>query len=213
MNLGEVDLRNLYRTWKDNLGPFQCFFRSTLFVSLQTYEDFQLIEEVGSECNEEVLNKIIEICNGDNFIIIDLPFSQILNLALRLNNEYSIKPILNVNLLFHPFGIVGDKNHISKLINNGLKMNKINPKNYVMLIPYDRYDDNLKAEDFKDNLNNQYGIGEDDLPYTDMLKKLGYTKVIIITENEIKEDLKEYADYIDKDMRAEILRVRTNERF
>ena len=77
------------------------------------------------------------------FLIIDLPLDAILNLALALNNEYSIKPILNVNLLFHPFGIIGNKDNINELINNGLKLKKINTNKFVMLIPYDRYNEEL----------------------------------------------------------------------
>lgn len=243
MNLREIDLRALYRMWKADLGPFVAFFRSTPFVSLQTYDDFILSENNINEhnvkivndtvkdyngkvfCNtvkdfnskilydtmenfnEKLLNSIVENCNENNFIIIDLPLSEILNLALILNNKYCMKPILNVNLLFHPFGIIGDKNNISQLINNGLKLEKIKPKGFIMLIPYDRYDNNLKAEDLKDNLNNQYGLGDDDLPYADVLKEIGYNKVIIFTEDEVKEDLMEYVNFIKKDINAEIIRV------
>ncbi len=207
MNLMEIDLRMLYRTWKLNLGQFRCFFRSTPFVSLQTYDDFSLREENINELNENILKDVIENCNEDNFLIVDLPLEDILDLALILNNDYCIRPILNVNLLFHPFGIIGNKNSISKLINNGLKLKKINPKKFVMLIPYDRYDNNLKTEDFKDKLNNQYGIGEDDLPYVEMLREMRYNKVTILTKDEIKEDLKEYVNYIEKDIRVEIIRV------
>ena len=45
MKLHEIDLKNIYRIWKSDLGPFQGFFRSTPFVSLQTYDDFTLSEE------------------------------------------------------------------------------------------------------------------------------------------------------------------------
>lgn len=207
MNLIEVDLRMLYRTWKSNLGPFRCFLRSTPFVSLQTYDDFSLREENISELNEIILKDVIKNCNEDNFLIVDLPLEDILDLALVLNNDYCIRPILNVNLLFHPFGIIGNKDSISKLINNGLKLKKINPNKFVMLIPYDRYDNNLRNEDLTDKMNNQYGIGEDDLPYIEMLKEMRYNKVTILTKDEIKEDLKEYVNYIEKDMRVEIIRV------
>lgn len=58
MKLGEIDLRMLYRLWKSNLGPFKCFFRSTPFVSLQTYDDFELKKDNENGCNESALNKI-----------------------------------------------------------------------------------------------------------------------------------------------------------
>lgn len=207
MNLQEIDLRKVYRAWKSDLGSFQGFFRSTPFVSLQTYDNFMLSEENISKCNEKILNMVLENCNQSNFIIIDLPIDEILNLALILNNEYSIKPILNLNLLFHPFGIIGSKENIDRLIGIGLKLKKIDTEKFVMLIPYDRYKDELESYDLSDKLNNQYGIGDDDLPNVDILKELGYNKVIVVTYDNIKEDLKEYINIINKDIKVEVMKV------
>lgn len=207
MKLQEVDLRNVYKIWKYNLGPFRGFFRSTPFVSLQTYDDFNLQKENIIEYNPKTLNIILEKFKEDNFLIVDLPLNEIINLSLVLNNEYFIKPILNINLLFHPFGVVGTKDNINKLINNGLKLKKINTNKFIMMIPYDRYDEKIDAEELKNKLNNQYGIGEDDLPYANMLKELGYSQVVIITKDDIKEDLSEYVNFISKDIRVEIIRV------
>ncbi|OOM70709.1 hypothetical protein CLPUN_51740 [Clostridium puniceum] len=207
MNLQEIDLRNIYRTWKSNLGPFQGFFRSTPFVSLQTYDDFEIEEENLIKYDQKAIDIIIENLNENNFLIVDLLLKEILNLALVLNNEYSIKPILNINLLFHPFGIIGSKDNINKLINNGLKLKKINTDKFIMMIPYDRYNEEAGIDDSSNKLNNQYGIGEDDLPYVNMLKELGYSQVIILTKDNIKEDLKDYVNFISKDIRVEIIKV------
>lgn len=207
MNLQEIDLRNIYRTWKSNLGPFQGFFRSTPFVSLQTYDDFEIEEENLIKYDQKAIDIIIENLNENNFLIVDLLLKEILNLALVLNNEYSIKPILNINLLFHPFGIIGSKDNINKLINNGLKLKKINTDKFIMMIPYDRYNEEAGIDDSSNKLNNQYGIVEDDLPYVNMLKELGYSQVIILTKDNIKEDLKDYVNFISKDIRVEIIKV------
>lgn len=209
MNLKEIDLRKLYRTWKSDLGPFECFFRSTSFVSLKTYDDFILNDtKINEDYYKNIINEILENCNDDNFIIIDLPINNILDLSLILNNKYLIKPILNINVLFHPFGIVGCKDEINKLINNGLKLKKIYSSKFVMLIPYDRYNKNLESNHLSNRLNNQYGISEDDLPYVYMLKELGYKKIIIIVKDYIKEDLEEYLNNLNKDIEVEKIRVR-----
>ena len=207
MNLHEIDLRNVYRIWKSNLGPFQCFFRSTLFVSLQTYDDFEFEEENIIKYDQEIIDIIMENFNESKFLIVDLPLKDILNLALTLNNEYSIKPILNINLLFHPFGIIGSKDNINKLVNNGLKLKKIITDKFIMMIPYDRYNEEASTDDISNKLNNQYGIGEDDLPYVNMLKELGYKQVVILTKDNIKEDLNDYVNFINKDIRVEIIKV------
>jgi hypothetical protein len=207
MNLQEIDLRNIYRIWKSNLDPFQGFFRSTPFVSLQSYDDFELEEENIIKHNQEVIDIIMENFNESKFLIVDLPLKDILNVALILNNEYSIKPILNINLLFHPFGMIGTKDNINKLINNGLKLKKIITDKFIMMLPYDRYNEESITEDFSNKLNNQYGIGEDDLPYVNMLKELGYKQVVILTKDNIKEDLNDYVNFINKDIRVEIIKV------
>ena len=208
MHLQDIDLRKVYRIWKSNLGPFQGFFRSAPFVSLQTYDNFILKEENTCQCNKDVLDIIVENCSKNNFFIVDLSIDEILNLAFILNNEYSIKPILNVNLLFHPFGIIGTKENINKLINNGLNLKEVSTEKFVMLIPYDRYNDDFKIDDLKDKLNNQYGINDDDLPNTDMLKILGYTKITILTMNKIKDDLQDYINFINEDIEVEVIKVR-----
>ena len=207
MNLQEIDLKNIYRIWKSNLGPFQGFFRSTPFVSLQTYDDFRLEEENIIRYDQKVIDAIMENFNESNFLIVDLPFKDILNLALVLNNEYSIKPILNVNLLFHTFGIIGTKDNINKLINNGLKLKKITTNKFIMMLPYDRYNEEAAPDDLSNKLNNQYGIGEDDLPYANLLKELGYEQVVIITKDNIKEDLNDYLNFTRKEIRVEIIKV------
>lgn len=207
MNLQEIDLRNIYRIWKSNLGPFQGFFRSTPFVSLQTYDDFILEEENIIKYDQKVIDVIMKNFNENNFLIVDLPLKDILNLALVLNNEYSIKPILNVNLLFHTFGIIGTKDNINKLINNGLKLKKIITNKFIMMLPYDRYNEELAPDDLSNKLNNQYGIGEDDLPYVNMLNELGYEQVVILTKDNIKEDLNDYVNFTCKEIRVEIIKV------
>lgn len=213
MNLQEIDLKKVYKVWKSDLGPFEGFFRSTPFVSLQTYDDFVLSDENTNEYDENVLHNIIKISNENAFLIVDLPLSEILDLTLVLNNEYLIKPILNINLLFHPFGIIGDKDNINKLINNGIKLKKINTSKFVMFISYDRYNEDVESTSLCDKLNNQYGIGEDDLPYANMLRELGYNKMIILTKDKIKEDLNDYINFMNKDISVEIIRVNNNERF
>lgn len=206
MNLSEINLIDVYRQWKADLGPFQCFFRSAPFVSLQTYDDFVLIDE-NNKWNQKVLNKILEIYSDDNFIIVDLPLNDILDLALVLNNKYYIKPILNINLLFHSFGIVGNRNDINKLINNGLKLKAIKSSKFIMLIPYERYNESFNPKEFNNRLNNQFGIGEDDLPNVQMLKKLGYGKVSLLTVDKIKDDLKVYMNSINDGIRLEVIKV------
>ncbi|NFR87957.1 MULTISPECIES: normocyte-binding protein [unclassified Clostridium] len=206
MNLKEVNLREIYKKWKNDLGEFRCFFRSTSFVSLQTYENF-ILDDYKNESKKEIITKIIDEYNDEDFIIVDLPLDEILDLSLELNNNYFIKPILNINLLFHPFGIVGSRKNISKLVNTGIKLNEVKSKKYIMLIPYDRYNEELDVKKIYDNLNNQYAVADDDLPSSDILKRLGYNRIVVFTKDNVKEDLMNYIDYFKNEINVKIVRM------
>lgn len=206
MNLKEVDLRNIYRQWKKGLGPYRCFFRSSPFVSLQTYDDFE-IDDIHEKEDEKISAVILNEKSQGNFVIVDLELDKILDLAVVLNNKENIKPILNVNLLFNIFGLIGTRENISRLINYAHKLKYIKTDKFVMLIPYDRYDDNIDVSKVYDKLNNQYAVGFDDLPTADFLKELGYKGISIITKENLKEDIKEYIEYINKDINVNLVKV------
>ena len=206
MNLKEIDLRKIYRAWKKGLGPYRCFFRSSPFVSLQTYDDFEIIN-CNDQVNKKILSSILKESDREYFVIADFKFDEILNIALKLNNEYHIKPILNINLLFNPFGIVGTKYNISRLLNYAYRINDINTDRYIMLLPYDRYDEKIDVSTVYDKLNNQYAVGFDDLPTVEFIKRLGYKGITIVTKDKIKEDLKDYVNYISNDVKVNLVEV------
>ncbi|HCW54690.1 MAG TPA: normocyte-binding protein [Clostridium sp.] len=206
MNLKEIDFRKIYRTWKKGLGPYRCFFRSSPFVSLQTYDDFK-IKDVHEEADEKILSLVLNESSDNNFVIADFEFDKILDIALKINNENKIKPILNINLLFHPFGIVGTKDNICRLIKYSDKLIDIKTNKYVMLIPYDRYDEKINMDKMNDKLNNQYSVGFDDLPTVEFLKNLGFEGISIVTRNEIKEDLMDYITYIRQYIKVNLVKV------
>lgn len=209
MNLQETNFRKIYRAWKANLGVFEPFMRSGPFVSLQTYLDFNftysLDEEYLNNKYKEKLDKIIDNNLEKTFIIIDSDMNESLELAYLLNNKFNIKPIINFNFLFHPYGLVGSKESIERLVVLGKNLATVKPTAYLMFLDYERYGD-FSAELYKKKINNQYEFSDEDLPYGEMLKKLGYTTMIICTKGELKEDLKEYADSIKSSLSIEIIK-------
>lgn len=206
MNLNDVDLRKIYRMWKSNLGVFKAFFRSTAFVSLQTYDDFTLTN-YEHKVDEYILKTVLKEYSDDYFTIVDLDLNEILELSLELNNSNNIKPILNVNLLFNNFGLIGNAENVSRLINCSLSLKNIKSEKYMMMIPYDRYLEGIEGRSIHDKLNNQYEIGDEDLPESEFLKSLGYKGIKVITKDKVKDDLKGYIDYISKDLEVKLVRV------
>lgn len=208
MNLKDVDLRYVYRKWKSNLEFFEPFIRSGPFVSLQNYEDFQIgykpkEEELYKKYKIEI-DKILEQNLRSTFIIADLELIEDLEIAYVLNNKFSIKPVLNCNFLFHPYGLIGDKQQIEALVTIGYKLQEIIPKGYVFFLDCGRYKE-FTPEVYKKKLNNQYELTEEDVPNLETLKELGFNRVVIITKNTLKEDIHYYANYLRQELQVEVL--------
>ncbi|MEG1254245.1 normocyte-binding protein [Clostridium sp.] len=207
MNLKEKDFRKIYRFWKSNLGTFEPFMRSGPFVSLQTYSDFEITYSLDEQyLYNEHKDKLEAIKNHDlekTFVIIDINMRESLEVAYLLNNKFNIKPIINFNFLFNPYGLIGSRDSIERLVVLGENLQNIKPIAYVLFLDYERYGD-FPEEAYKKKLNNQYEFSDEDLPYGKTLKTLGYTNLIIYTKNNIKEDMKDYIETINNDLNIEI---------
>lgn len=210
MYLKDIDLKELYRKWRKNAKELKPFIRSTPFVSLQTYDNFKLNNMKDfkeSEFCRFTAKAITEKYNEDIFIIVDLNLNHILDIAFILNKKENIWPLININLLFHPFGLIGNKEDINKLVYYGNNLENCENK-YIMYIPYDRYDNSIDVSKLTRKLNNQYELGCEDLPYIETLKQLGYKKVLAVTYEEIKEDFNGYLEYLSEGMSIEKLIVK-----
>lgn len=208
MNLKDVDLRYIYRKWKSNLEFFEPFMRSGPFVSLQNYEEFEISyspkEEELYEKYKAIINKILMENLKNTFVIVDLELMEGLEIAFVLNNRFSIKPVLNCNFLFHSYGLIGDKQQIEALVTIGYNLQDIIPKGYVFFLDYGRYKE-FSPEVYKKKLNNQYELTEEDVPNLETLKELGFTRIVIITKDTLKEDINYYANYLKQELQVEVL--------
>lgn len=208
MNLKDVDLIYIYRKWKSNLEFFEPFMRSGPFVSLQNYEEFEISyspkEEELYEKYKAIINKILMQNLKNTFVIVDLELMEDLEIAFVLNNRFSIKPVLNCNFLFHPYGLIGDKQQIEALVTVGYNLQEIIPKGYVFFLDYERYKE-FSPEVYKKKLNNQYELTEEDVPNLQTLKELGFNRIVIITKDTLKEDIHYYTNYLRQELQVEII--------
>ncbi|GLC29294.1 hypothetical protein [Clostridium omnivorum] len=196
-NLKEVDLLKIYNKWADGLGPFRCFLRATNFVSLKHYPDFQLNDiELTEGDSFEILEDIIDKYDiKTTLYFIDIPAVKGIKLGLYIQKLLNIKPILIFNNPLHPYGIVGDKDYISRLIGYGELLEKIEPSGFAFILDNYRYKE-CSDDELKCYFNNQYELTEDDLPYHYMLEELGFKRVVYIYKDEVKEDIAYYLDYL-----------------
>lgn len=207
MDLKEFDMKETYLSWRENSDPFEPFIRSGPFVSLQTYPNFSIEKVPSIDILDSkyiaITNHIIKYSKSNSYIIVDLPMEKTLDIAYLLNNKYSIKPILNFNFLFNEFGIIGNKESISKLLSYGNLLHSITPNNYVMSLDYDRY---IKDSTFvdKSKLNNQYEVNVEYLPTPDYINFLKLDKVVLITNSPTKDDILDYLNLFESKLVIEV---------
>ncbi|KZL89634.1 hypothetical protein [Clostridium magnum] len=198
--LKDLELYPVYLKWREGTNAFECFLKSTTFVSLKNYPNFPLEEFSISEEENMIYNKVKTIIDeqytSNTLFLLDVPGYLSVLLGYLLQNDLSIKPILTLNQLFHPYGLIGSKKLISNLLLCGNKLNSINPKGYIFILDSERY--LFQSDGTEENFfNNQYETTEEDMPSAELLKDLCYSKAVYIYLDEIKEDINCYLDYLD----------------
>lgn len=198
--LKDLELYPTFLKWREGTNAFECFIKSTAFVSLKNYPDFEL-EDLSISPEENIMyDKIRTIIDSyatsNTIFLLDIPGQQSVLLGYLLQNNLNIKPILTLNLLFHPYGLIGSKKLISNLLLCGNKLNSINPKGYIFILDNGRY--LLESDGTEENLfNNQYETTEEDMPNVELLKELCYSNAVYIYFDKIKEDINCYLDYLE----------------
>ncbi|MCX7920595.1 MAG: hypothetical protein N3B21_01015 [Clostridia bacterium] len=195
--LKDIDLYKVYSNWSQGTGVFRCFFRATNFVSLKHYPDFEL---TGVLPGENALNKgvypVIDAYNPSNTLfILEMPGIQAVETAFLLQKEKGLKPILTFNGIMHPYGLIGSKDYISRLVGCGEFLENTDLKGYVFVLDQQRYAEYSEEEQRK-FFNNQYELTEEDLPPLEMLKELNFERVVYIGLGELKEDIDSYLTYL-----------------
>lgn len=205
--LKEVNLQQIYGKWYRETGVFRCFFRSTNFVSLKHFPDFEL----PPVCFESpLLTRLVdEVANHDwqnTLFMIDLPGELAVTAAFLLGKYHQLKPVLTFNNILHPFGLVGSQQYISSLLQCGEMLEEYQPKGFVLVLDQLRYGE-YDAAALRQFFNNQYEITDYDVPALEMLQALNYEKVVYLYQNAVKEDIDLYLQYL-MDGNFSVLRVK-----
>lgn len=189
----------IYSNWFYGSGPFGCFFRSTNFVSLKHYPDYEP-DNVSLE-DDPLYFRIQRIIDGFDIgvtlFILDLPGRETIRQAFFIQENKGLKSILTFNNVLHPNGLVGSEDYISNLVLLGEAIQHDMLHGYIFILDQDRYEEHLDT-DLKKFFNNQYDLTEEDLPTFEMLNDLGYKKILYIYTGGIKEDIESYLEYIEE---------------
>ncbi len=198
-NLKNFNIYDIYLKWKKGTAPFQCFFKSTPFVSIKNYSDFFIKENSITSDETKQYKEVEHIVNNykrhNTIFILDIPGSESIKFACMLQNNLSIKPVLTFNAILHPYGLVQDQSFISNLIIYGNKLNDIETKGYIFILDSGRYISGSNGTE-EDYFNNQYETTEEDMPSFELLNELCFNNVVYIYKSSIKEDIDCYFDYL-----------------
>lgn len=198
--LDNYNIYDIYLKWKNGTEPFQCFFKSTPFVSIKNYPNF-IIKKFDIASNEtKEFNETKHIINKykrhNTIFILDIPGSESIKFAYMLQNSLKIKPILTFNAILHPYGLVQGEDFISNLITYGEKISDIKTEGYIFILDNGRYISNSTGTE-ENYFNNQYETTEEDMPSYELLKELNFDNVVYIYKTSIKEDISCYFDYLE----------------
>ncbi len=197
--LSDIDLFQVYSKWNNGLNTFKCFFRSTNFVSLKHFPDFQLntVPDDGGEYFKIISSQMEKYSLEETLFIIDITGTEAIRTAFFIRKLFLLAPTLVFNGVLHPFGLIGDSDYISYLLGYGMLIEDINIKGHLVVLDHNRFGE-YSDEELKENFNNQYELGEEDLPSVEMLNLLGYNKVVYIYEVDEKEDLECYLEHLSQ---------------
>ncbi|NPV92991.1 MAG: hypothetical protein HPY50_19665 [Firmicutes bacterium] len=195
--LKQQDLRVIYRSWAQGAGPFECFVRKPNFVSLQHYPDFELqpVPQTESRLYKDV-RSLVKGAESGSLFLIETSAAEGIRLGYLLQQRMRVKPILTFGSPLHPYGIVGGERYISALLGYGRLLTPIDPVGYAFILDRQRYREKLSRRMLRQRFNNQYELSQDDLPSIEMLKHLGYQKLVAISRHEPKIDLLSYLQYL-----------------
>lgn len=195
MNLKEIDILELYHKWCLGSGYFEAFIRSGPFVSLKYFDNMRV--EVPKEKDKGffyIIEKYLEV-DEKQLILIDIDGTLAMEIGYKINKKYNLWPIIIFNFLLHPYGLVGDNDFINALIYYGNLLSNENLKDILILLDYNRFND-VEENKFKECFNNQYEFSEEDLPNVEMINTLKYSKVLCFYQDDEKEDIKYYLEYL-----------------
>lgn len=214
--MAEIDLQDLYTRWLEGAGPFACFVRKTNFVSLKHYEDFVLQHvKVRKSTWFKQLQPLLQQPAADRLFLFDIPAEDGMRLGYLLQNHLSIKPVLTFISPLHNHGLVGGKSYVNALVGYGLLLKPIQARSYAFILDSQRYRSSVSSQILRRRFNNQYELTADDLPSVEMLQALGYCQVNLFRQEESKEDIAAYLQYLRENHLAveETLLCNNNNRY
>jgi hypothetical protein len=195
MRLDKVDWYSVYKIWIRNSGAFECFFKSSPFVTAKYMNSFELNTNKSFDIPEGLKNLLKANITDDKILFVDVNTNLGIKIAVSLNNDLRTPPILTYNFLFHPYGIVGNNELLENLVCASEVLVPVNPITYAFILDFNRYDEGLDLDNTK-IFNNQYEITDEEVPSVENLQRLNKKSVVFLYMNKIKEDIFCYLEYL-----------------
>lgn len=196
MRLDKVDWYKIYKKWTMNSGVFEYLFKSSPFVTAKYMENFELNLNKDFSIKEGLREVLKNNIKAEKILLVDVDVSLGVKIAINLNNEFKTVPILAYNFLFHPYGVVGNKELIEDLVAASELLGIVEqPKAYAFIIDSSRYIEDINLDDPM-VFNNQYEITDEEMPDISTIRKLNIKEVSLLYKGAVKEDIASYLEFL-----------------
>ncbi|MFZ3172122.1 MAG: hypothetical protein WA118_09090 [Carboxydocellales bacterium] len=200
IKLSQLNLLDNYRNWRQGTGVFEGFCRATPFVSLQHYPDMELhLSRPEPPANLGQLEAFAaRYASRETLLVLDLPGELGVRSAYSLQTRLAIKPVLLFNNPLHQHGLVGGRDFINTLLAGGENLTPLDqPRGFAFILDYDRYSDYPDSA-YQEFFNNQYELTDEDLPELELLNFCGINRLVVLSNQPLKEDLQNYLKYLQE---------------
>jgi len=192
------------RAWRRGCEGMAPWFRATPFASAHHYRDRALRVSVAARAPATVERFVRTLPRAEASVlwIFDFPGVVALWLAYVLRRQRGLTLALGFNGWYDPEGCLDGRAEIPLLLQLGERLRHRRPRMEIGLL-LDRRRAGVAPDVTR--LDNRYGLGEEDFPSLEYLRRSRCAVVSVFTEGDVAPDLGAWLDEIRAGLRVEVV--------
>ena len=192
------------RAWRRGCEVMAPWFRATPFASAHHYRDRALRVSVAARAPATVERFVRTLPRAEASVlwIFDFPGVVALWLAYVLRRQRGLTLALGFNGWYDPEGCLDGRAEIPLLLQLGERLRHRRPRMEIGLL-LDRRRAGVAPDVTR--LDNRYGLGEEDFPSLEYLRRSRCAVVSVFTEGDVAPDLGAWLDEIRAGLRVEVV--------
>src|SRR5215831_12846893 len=192
------------RAWRRGCEGLAPWFRATPFASAHHYRDRALRVSVPARppATVERFVRTMPRADASTLWVLDFPGVVALWLAYVLRRQRGLTLALGFNGWYDPEGCLDGRAEIPLLLQLGERLRHRRPRMEIGLL-LDRRRAGVAPDATR--LDNRYGLGEEDFPSLEYLRRSRCAAVSVFTEGDVAPDLGAWLDEIRAGLKVEVV--------